>query len=660
MPATLRLALPAIALVWLNAYISRDFFRSGFTGYVNSMQGFWAGLARLASHGHWLAPHWWPWHDGGSPFEWTYQPVIPGLAALWAHLASVEPIRGVQAASGLVYIAGPAALFLFCAVATRRVGWSFATAAAWSLLSPADWVLPDAAPSLESIANARRLYLMAVWDETPHYGALALLPVALLFASEGMRTGRLGYWLALAVTMALSLMTSAFGATTLAIGMFCLLLAAGRPKHAGYIAGAAALAWALTSPALPPSLIATIRANSLANGDSGREPLVALAVVAAGAALILLISRRLGAAWWPKFVFLFAWIATAIPALFQYGDRFFIPQPGRYKVEAEMGLILAGALALQFLLDRTPKWLRLAVALVALALATQIVIRHRRYEKELVRDRDPRETLEYQVAAWTQANLPHARVALPGTLAIWFNAFADGRQFSGGSYPTAYNRAQQTAWNRWLTASTPAEAADAAAWLKAFGTYAFAVPKSGEFWNALNHPDAWLPCDALANIAETTICRVPGARASLAHVLPREALATRADIVEVRRYADALDGAGEAPLTWDGSSSATVRAPPVRPGEAVSVQISWHPGWKATANGRPAAVRADGLGLTVVEPECEEPCEIRLQYAGGTELLLCHGLRWTVILGLAIAAVRLRLSRPASRGMVPATRSGIP
>lgn len=665
MPAALRLAVPALALAWLNAYICRDFFHFGFTGYTNSMQGFWAGLSRLASLGHWLAPRWWPWHDAGSPFEWTYAPVVPGLAALWSSLTGLDSLRGVQAASGIVYCLGPVTLYLFCAVASNRIVWSFATGLAYSLLAPTEWVVPDGPAALVSIANARRLYLMAAWDETPHYASLALLPVVLLFASKAMETGRRVYWLVTAGFVALSLMTSAFGATVSGIGMLCLLTAFGREhvfRNASGVLLSCLAGWAIASPSLPPSLIATIRANATVHGDSGWDlgGLTALAITAAGFVAVLVLCDRFRAGWFPRFVFLFAWVMTAIPALFQYLERHFIPQPGRYKVEAELGLTLAAAFAVYLLIRHFPRRLHVALALVGVFVAAEGVVKHRRYEKLLIREKNSSGVPERRVAEWAAANLPTARIALPGSLAIWFNRWSDGQQFSGSSYSTAYNPVQQIAWNAWLSASTPEQAADGLTWLKAFGTSALAVtgPQSGEFWKAMNHPELYLPCETLWQQADTTICHVPGARPSLAHVLSPALLVNQrprgtADTAEVRRYASALDSAGPASFTWQGTDAAQIQAN-VKPGEAVSVQISWHRGWTAVANGRPAPIRSDGLGLTVVEPSCDGPCDIRLSYSGGAELITCHLMRWAVIAAAGWWIWRSRrcsLPRPSAGGM---------
>ena len=69
----------AVVLLWINAYICRDLFRNP-TAYMNSMHGFWIALAKHAGDS-WFRSNWWPYWDGGMPFEFTYAPLIPGLIA---------------------------------------------------------------------------------------------------------------------------------------------------------------------------------------------------------------------------------------------------------------------------------------------------------------------------------------------------------------------------------------------------------------------------------------------------------------------------------------------------------------------------------------------------------------------------------------------------
>jgi hypothetical protein len=117
------------------------------------------------------------------------------------------------------------------------------------------------------------------------------------------------------------------------------------------------------------------------------------------------------------------------------------------------------------------------------------------------------------------------------------------------------------------------------------------------------------------------------------------------DTADLRRYASALERPAE--FAWRGASSAVVRAT-MRANEVLSVQNSWHPGWRASVSGRSVPVRPDGLGLTVVEPSCDGPCEIQLEYVGGAELWGCHALRWLTVAFLGTLTFR-RISR-RSRG----------
>ena len=122
------------------------------------------------------------------------------------------------------------------------------------------------------VGEARRLYLMAVWDETPHVAALTMLPLVLLFTERALRTRRRRYFVGAGICMGLAVLANAFGATMLIIGLACLLYALGRERWFGNVAAVGftgVLAWLVVSPYMPPSLISTIRYNAHVHGDSG-------------------------------------------------------------------------------------------------------------------------------------------------------------------------------------------------------------------------------------------------------------------------------------------------------------------------------------------------------------------------------------------------------
>src|SRR5689334_3684049 len=84
--------LPAcyiIGLLWIQVYICRRVFFLEYTGQMHSMHGFWMAMARLAGDA-WYKPTWWPYWFAGMPFEFTYMPGVPGLAAAISRLAGIS------------------------------------------------------------------------------------------------------------------------------------------------------------------------------------------------------------------------------------------------------------------------------------------------------------------------------------------------------------------------------------------------------------------------------------------------------------------------------------------------------------------------------------------------------------------------------------------
>ena len=131
-----------LILLALNAYVARDLFIAEYTGHMNSMQGLWISMARLAGE-HWFQPAWWPFQDGGMPFEHTYMPLVPGSTALYAKLAHVSAARAFNTITGIVYCLGPLTLFLMAWGMTRAPGYSFWAVLAYSLTSPARALIRD-------------------------------------------------------------------------------------------------------------------------------------------------------------------------------------------------------------------------------------------------------------------------------------------------------------------------------------------------------------------------------------------------------------------------------------------------------------------------------------------------------------------------------------
>jgi hypothetical protein len=75
--------------------------------------------------------------------------------------------------------------------------------------------------------------------------------------------------------------------------------------------------------------------------------------------------------------------------------------------------------------------------------------------------------------------------------------------------------------------------------------------------------------------------------------------------------------------TWQGPDRARITST-LSPEQWVFAQVSYHRGWTASVNGEARAIRRDGLGLMIIEPNCAGSCEILLEYDGGLEMLLAR------------------------------------
>ena len=115
-------------------------------------------------------------------------------------------------------------------------------------------------------------------------------------------------------------------------------------------------------------------------------------------------------------------------------------------------------------------------------------------------------------------------------------------------------------------------------------------------------------------------------------------------MVEIERYVAALDDPSlpAAEFQWEGRNRIRIHTT-AKPGQAIAIQVSYHPGWHATSGNRHLQVRKDGLGLIWLRPECNGPCEVQLEYDGGWELRLCRWLSYLALAGLVLGLPSLYL-----------------
>ena len=638
----------AAILLWINLYICRDLF-FGPKLRMNSMQGSWTALAKWGGSS-WFRANWWPFWDVGTPFEYTYAPLLPCLAALWSAIARVPHIFAFSSVLGMFYCLAPLNLFFMAWRLTRSVAYSFLGALIYSLTAITQILVPDQEFGLTKIADARRLFLVAAWDEGPHFAAVALLPLVIFSLARAMETRRMGWYAAAAVSMAGAALASAFGPVMILLAAVCLVAALGHGdwrRNAGAVAVCGAWAWAIAAPFLAPSLIHAIRDAAAASSEDERwsvGSITALAIAAFGWTLLWGFIRRIQDDRWLPFFTLFAYLCWVIPFLGAVIHRHFVPMPSRYWMEAEMSASVALAFLARRWLVRVPARVRYGLLGVVLALAVEQTLHYRRDEKLMTKPIDVVDTIEYKASVWTEKNLPRVRVFLPGSVAQWANSFTGVQQYSGGSFTMATNLEQRLGRELITWSGNPAHVLT---WLKAFGVAAIGISRndSKEFWHPFNEPEKLeATLQKLWSDDGVSICRVPLRETGLAHVIPHAAIVgghpqSEDDSPMLEKYVAALDDPA-IPLTqfaWEGPNRIRIRTS-MQSGQILSVQVTEHPGWHATTGGRKLRIQKDGLGLIWMETGCSGPCEVQMDYDGGWELRICRWISWLALACVVFAA----------------------
>lgn len=626
----------SFTLFAVNAYVCLRLFRIEYLDQMGSIEPLFITLARYVRD-NWRDLSWFPFWYNGIPFQNTYPPLLPMLVAGVSAASGASPALSYHATAGLLYCAGPVTLFWLCYRLSRKPGPSFFAGLLFSVVSSSAFLMPYVRRELGSAFHPRRLQTLVFYGEGPHVAGLALLALSVLLLDIAIDKRRPHWYVTAALAFAATALTNWLSAAALGFAVLAYLLA--RPTRRALLTAVAValLAYAFAAPWIPPSTVRTFQINSQDVEGNYRQyaallPVRALILAAALAILkyFLRAPRTL------QFGVYFTAISGAIVLTWDYAGIAVVPQPHRYQLELEMGI----AILVPFTF-RAPR----LVWVTALAAAAPLVVEQRRYARLIIRPVDMSRRIEYRSARWIDANLRGKRVLTPGSVMYWLNAFTDTAQLGGADAQGATNYqtrvAEYVIESSYMTGDRDLEIS--LTWLKAFGVDAIEAggPKSGEFYKPIKNPAKFAGAiPELWRDGDDAIYAVPRGRASLAHVVRAADLPSRTpihglDIEPLKRYVEAIEDPSqpEAELRWTSRHSAQVRAT-VKPGQVISVQITYHPGWHATAPLRP-----DALGQMVIEPACDGPCTINLDYDGGTEMRVARALCWLALAGSAVWVV---------------------
>ena len=487
----------SVALFGLNAWVVRKLFTTEYLDALHSVEGSFITISRfILDHPNNL--EWWPLWNAGMPFIHIYFPVLPTIVALTAKLTSCSAALSYHAVTAFSYCLGPVTLFWMAGVISGRRTHSFFGALTYSLLSPSAFLLPAIRDDVGGLWNPERLNALVYYGAGPQIMALSLVPLPLLFLHLAWKHRRKRFYLLSGLSMGLVVLTNAFGAAAMLLGLVCLLLGQEellkRKVFLTLVIGVLTYVW--ISPWLPPSLLESIRVNSQTAGGDYRwsaKSLLAIGIVISGFLVVWWAGRRWRAATYVRFFLFFAYLLTIIPGLDAALGLIAIPQPGRYHLEMEMALCLLLPFAVQWLLDRVPRLFMITVVIGVLVLFARQALHYGSFADERIQPVDITATSAYEVANWLSQNFGNQRVMVAGSHVLWFNIFSDTPQFSGGHDQMALNFTQRVAVFTIYRDMNVKERHGqlSVLWLKAFGVQAIHVPgpESEESYKPFVHPD---------------------------------------------------------------------------------------------------------------------------------------------------------------------------
>lgn len=613
-------ASAVLSLLVLNAWIIARAFKTEWVPWMSSIEGSYIGLSRWIQ-GHWLDLGWNPLWYGGVPFENSYPPLLHLLVAAWGQLARMSVARSHHVVSAAAYCLGPVAVFCLVYKLSGSRWKAFIAGWVYSLVSFSAFLMPSIAADMNSVWNGRRIEALLGYGEGPHVTSMTLLTFALAAIAAALEKGN-GWRIVLAAVLtAATAMTNWLGSFALGCAVVALVLARPRVEWQRLLA-IGAIAYGLAAPWIRPSTIETVQRNAqiLGNYKMGAAQYaylgVWLGVVVAGGLLL----RRTR---WPvaaRFAALFL-VLMAVPPLGWewFHQAYAIPQAFRYHLEMEMAIAICAGLILG---SQRPRVIAgVAAGLAALAWVQIPVLRH--YTRIHLDPFDITQTTEYQTARWLDAKRPGVRVLALGSTQFWMGAFNDCPQLGGGFAQARHNPTIDDAvFSVVYPRSHPNDVRDL---LRAYGVQVLVVngPKSRTAFQDFQKPESFVGVlPVLRRDGDDIIYEAGSRSSSLAHVMTPGDLVVTPEVrgPHIARYVAAIENPAYPDTTWRWLSAGRAHIDAqLASGQLVAVQVNWHPGWRATANGARAEIRRDGLGLMAIETKCNGQCSIDLEYTPGVE-----------------------------------------
>ncbi len=601
-------------LVFLyTAILIRPYFKAKYTDKWASIESTFIADARFLTQ-HWPHPQWQPLWYAGTRFDYVYPPALRYGTAIISKVTGFWPVKAYHFYTALLYALGIAGVYLLIRVGSNSRAAAYLGAVATSLMSPIFLFMPRFRGDAWML-QPQRLGVLVKYGEGPHMSALALIPIALAFTWLALERHR-PWAIALAGIFSAGVASNNFyGATALAVFYPILVWSFWITRQEKRIIAPAVaiplLAYGLTAFWLVPSYFKVTAENMKYVSEHGTtwSIWVALVVAVAFAVMTDRFTKGKTERTWAVFV-IGCVVFFTLNVLGNYYFNFRVSgEPTRLLPELDMIYIMAIVMLLRWMWNRPGIALRgLAIAIVVASFATTLgYVRHAWHMFPLWPDYQNR--VEYRMTDWLWRNMPTARAYPTGSVRFWYDTWHDLAQLGGGSEQGLLNGQVEPA--QWETNLGP-DPKPTILWMQCMGVDAIYVSdkRSQEVFKDFQFPQKLagvLPVlydDQQGNI----LYRVPRRYPALARVVDATKLNAlkpprfNDDVEYLGAYADVIEHGPDAPTTldWDGTDAFHVHAK-LDAGQALVVQESYDPAWRAWSGGKPLAIHKDAMGFMAID-----------------------------------------------------------
>ena len=615
--------LDACIIYALTVALVFPLFRLNYLDRWGSIESTFIVDARLFKE-NWAHHLWQPAWYLGTRTHYVYPPGLRYGPAILAWLGHASIAHAYHILTALCYAFGIAAIYLFVRRTTRSRWAAWLAATGVALLSPCFLLGPDLRRD-SPLGVPWRLHALMTYGEGPHISSIAFLPMVWLGAWRRFHGGGVQWLLLSACSAAVVVSLNFYGATSLAITFPILMWACFLEKRDWRIVRDSvwivAIAYGLCAWWLAPSYLRITVRNLALVAPPTRSSSVWLLVVLVilYIATTLAIRNRMVIPAYP----LFTWTGLLFLTLYSFGARWFrlhvAGDSDRLFPEWDLFAILCGVTLATCVSNwRLPerfRWLPgtcLAVMLLPCFLPAAQYLQNAYVEFRA--DRGWQNRVEYRTQDWLRRNYPDQRVYVTGTIRLWYNAWGNGLQADGGSMQGILNPVIPTATYR--IAHDP-DGSLALHWLQALGVDIVVVPGplSQEPFKEFISPalfDQQFPLlydDGMGN----RFYRVPRREQGIVRIVDRDKVLAAPPVpkeyeaAQLTAYVGAIEavppGSGaqnRARARWQGTDELEIQAQ-AQPGEALLVQETYDPYWRAYIEGRSQPIRRDALGLMLLD-----------------------------------------------------------